>query len=147
MLEKPSFGWTKVSVSGIQIGVASYIEDVPLICLDTFISYFSNQIGNFIIEFDGEGTEFGLVEFCASLCALETVGDKIEIREIDASASAAALLFQLGNKLVRDIEKNLDDWVKWNDFESDPEHRKHMLTEKCKMLKEIIREKEKERKR
>lgn len=48
MLEKPSFGWTKVSVSGIQIGVASYIEDVPLICLDTFISYFSNQIGNFI---------------------------------------------------------------------------------------------------
>jgi len=147
MLEKPSFGWTKVSVSGIQIGVASYIEDVPLICLDTFISYFSNQIGNFIIEFDGEGTEFGLVEFCASLCALETVGDKIEIREIDASASAAALLLQLGNELVRDIEKNLDDWVKWNDFESDPEHRKHMLTEKCKMLKEIIREKEKERKR
>ena len=147
MLEKPSFGWTKVSVSGIQIGVASYIEDVPLICLDTFISYFSNQIGNFIIEFDGEGTEFGLVEFCASLCALETVGDKIEIREIDASASAAALLLQLGNELVRDIEKNLDDWVKWNDFESDPEHRKHMLTEKCKMLKEIIREKEQERKR
>ena len=147
MLEKPSFGWTKVSVSGIQIGVASYIEDVPLICLDTFISYFSNQIGNFIIEFDGEGTEFGLVEFCASLCALETVGDKIEIREIDASASAAALLLQLGNELVRDIEKNLDDWVKWNDFESDPEHRKHMLTEKCKMLKEIIRQKEKERKR
>ena len=147
MLEKPLFGWTKVSVSGIQIGVASYIEDVPLICLDTFISYFSNQIGNFIIEFDGVGTEFGLVEFCASLCVLETVGDKIEIREIDASASAAAMLLQLGNELVRDIEKNLDDWVKWDDFESDPEHRKHMLTEKCKMLKEILREKEKERKR
>ena len=110
-------------------------------------SYFSNQIGSFIIEFDGEGTEFGLVEFCDSLCVLQTESDGIAIREIDASASAAAMLLQLGNELVRDIEKNLDDWVEWNDFESDPEHRKHMLTEKCKMLKEIIREKEKERKR
>ena len=115
--------------------------------MDTFISYFSNQIRNFIIEFDGEGTEFGLVEFCDSLCVLQNESDGIAIREIDAPVSAAAMLLQLGNELVRDIEKNLDDWVEWNDFESDPEHRKHMLTEKYKMLKEIIREKEKERKR
>lgn len=147
MLKKPIHGWTQVSAFGIEIGIASYIKDVPLICLDTFISYFSNQIRNFIIEFDGEGTEFGLVEFCDSLCVLQNESDGIAIREIDASASAAAMLLQLGNELVRDIEKNLDDWVEWNDFESDPEHRKHMLTEKYKMLKEIIREKEKERKR
>lgn len=105
MLKKPIHGWTQVSAFGIEIGIASYIKDVPLICLDTFISYFSNQIRNFIIEFDGEGTEFGLVEFCDSLCVLQNESDGIAIREIDASASAAAMLLQLGNELVRDIEK------------------------------------------
>ena len=63
MLSKPGHGWTIVQIGLNSIGTASYIEDVPMDLLDTFIAYFNQKTKYlpFSFVFYAEGYHFGII--------------------------------------------------------------------------------------
>ena len=74
MLEKPWCGWTNVSIGEIKMGSASYIEDVPMNCIEAFINYFSlkSKLGlAFHLTFDAEGYSFGIMQFNDDLYSVD----------------------------------------------------------------------------
>lgn len=153
MLNKPMYGWTDVQCGTEILGSASYLTDVPMDCLDAFITYFSQEYKSlgFSIEFDAEGYSFGLVEFAGSLYEMDTATNSNipNIKEITPQMlnmgpyeRPLEMLKGLGKELASDIENHLEDWAMWNpgdeEDKTEIEKRKDILREKCEKLKSLI---------
>ena len=157
MLSKPSHGWTDVTVSGINLGPASYVDDVPNLVLDTFISWFASaergSYVSFCLEFDAEGYYFGIVEFGGDLYYISDRalghGVPIEVKGLESDRNVSILrdrLSALGLEAVRDIRENIEDWKSWNPVcEGDDkltESYKVEYLRKCDILESLITRKQ-----
>lgn len=156
MLSKPYHGWTTISVGNIILGPASYIQDVPIDCLDIFLSYFSpeNKLG-FNFSFDAEGYSFGLIEFDSYLFSANENPESgsLDLKEIRGSCFdektndlAEGILVRLANELVDDINNYMDEWVEWDldyDMMSDDnkKKRKELLKSKVEALSSVLKKK------
>ena len=152
MLGKPKHGWTNVSI-GDYSDQASYLDDVPLDCLNAFINGYSSYLP-ITISFDAEGHEFLLVvDYYTThiisnrdfIMALRTGGEEKErfiLKSYDINRD------DLAKELINDIESNLEGWVHWffadpfvDDDENSAERRKELI-EHIEKLKELIRKSE-----
>lgn len=138
MLSNPSAGWCDVKIGDFD-GVASYLEDVPLNCLDAFIQYFdrSNSINSVSIFFDEEGTEFYAVFDYYNTYIIIERNEEPELKYIDNIG-----IKQLANELIKDLERDFDAWVNWtylDDDDYDKNQRIYELRTKIDTLKELIK--------
>ena len=149
MLGRPAIGWVHVQFGNINIGPASYVMDIPTVCLDTFIGYFSGNQKKFHLELDSEGYYIGVVEFNETLYRVSNdVPSGLNITEIDGTAmgldlyaSNEEILTHMAKELISDVKEDLDEWVVWEcDDMSDEEkiNRCKMLLEKCHQLEDLI---------
>lgn len=158
MFSKPMYGWTTVSFGNIELGQASYLTDVPVDVLDTFISYLTQDyfVHGFNTTFDAEGYMFSIVEFDGSLYLIDskTDADEPNIKELKPESlglnqyeKLTNIIIHLANEFINDLENNLQDWVDWEDFEetTDEERkiRKELILTKVEILKRLIRKHEK----
>ena len=155
MLSKPSYGWADVIISGVNIGSASYVDDVPNLVLDAFTSWFSaaerGEYVGFYVEFDAEGYHFAIVEFDGGLYYISDRalghGAPIEVKELEPDRKAVILrdrLSALGMEAIRDIRENIEDWKSWNPVCEDNETAENYKSEylrKCGILEQLINRK------
>ncbi len=161
MLEKPAHGWTIVRIGENEIGAASYLDDVPLMCLDAFITYLgpANSRGQhwhflpFGLTFDAEGYHFGLAEFDDTLYVVHNasesgslVTEEVNAEELmlDRSAYAADVVRALAKECAEDISRYMEDWVMWEPAMDDdtPQeeiaHRRALLSSKVESLRLLL---------
>lgn len=150
MLGEPKFGWTHITCGTVNVGPASYIEDVPMDCLNAFIRYFTDDASAFNLCFDAEGYNIGIIEFGQSLYKVSTdVAEGLNVKEIDGSAvgldwyaSSDEILMVLAKELIHDIRAYMDTWVShWiSDDLSAREKldRRQTFIDKCMELESLI---------
>ena len=149
MLNLPaSCGWMTVSFGSVKIGSASYVQDVPVDCLDAFIQYFENSDSVFHLELDAEGYMIGVIEFDQSLYRVSTDTDcGLNAEEITGSkvgtglyASNCEILTIMAKELIEDVRNELDSCIDWEEILEGKarENRKNMLLNKCNQLEKLI---------
>lgn len=153
MLGKPQSGWTKITVGYKYLGTASYLDDVPMLCLETFLAYFTPSnikredgkvhIMNlpFSIVFDAEGYYFGITEWNDTLYYIHDHtknGDPVmdELVFEDSTNRVYDNLKLLAKECIKDIEENLEDWVRWI-----PEIEEYEDLEQIKFRRTLIKTK------
>lgn len=107
MLSKPIHGWTDVTI-GTFTDRASYINDIPVICLREMIHTYQNPSLPFCVQFDAEGWEYTVVSNWSETHVFTNKNDPEELFLIDVSCG------QLAKELIKDIESELDGWVWWD---------------------------------
>lgn len=154
MLSKPCHGWTIVQIGLNSIGTASYIEDVPMDLLDTFIAYFNQKTKYlpFSFVFDAEGSHFGIIEFNDGIYYTTTEVDAEEyiMKPINPDCIGLTwfersdkVLKKLASDIINDIKTYITEWVYWMDDEdtlgkTEAKCRKKMLLNKCDELEKLI---------
>lgn len=155
MLLKPSHGWTVVKIGNQIIGSASYLDDIPMDLLDTFLSYFhqENKYLPFSFLFDAEGYHFGILEFNDSLYTVSTDTNSEELMmkpinpvnlNLDWFSHSNEVLKVLAKEVISDIQNYISDWVYWPDSEEElskenAEIRKYNLLQKCEELSLLVK--------
>ena len=156
MLTKPNYGWTKISIAGIDLGTASYIDDIPSMIFDACISYLESNRNNiyptFSITFNGEGHLFGLFEFSDSLFAIEEKQDEHGISLANLSDSLGECSYELIRKFALEcadsVENDIEEWKKWvvgeDDYdeedisvETEQEQMKETYLDKTKQIRQL----------
>lgn len=107
MLSKPEHGWTDITI-GTFTERASYLDDIPVICLKAMIVAYQNPSIPFCVNFDAEGWEYTVVSNWHETHVFTNKNDPEELFLFNVSCS------QLANELVKDIEDDLDGWVMWD---------------------------------
>ena len=134
MLSKPRFGWTNVTIGNFD-GRASYLIDVPMDCLISFINSLKYGIPASVF-FDEEGTTFTLVTELYNNTYIISERENTELLTIDKS------FLDLAKELIKDIEDNLDNWVLWQDYyeesEEDLDKRRSLMNCRLEKLKELV---------
>ena len=132
MLSIPKSGWTNVSIAGIEIGPASYIDDVPVMCLQEMIRAISQRL-DFCVTFDAEGWEF------------KVIADDFTAYVILCDSETSLKTFNIGKKelareLLHDIGDHLDDWKCWlfADDVNERDQYKEQLTDLVKDLEVVL---------
>jgi hypothetical protein len=106
MLSKPRYGWTNVTIGDFSER-ASYLTDVPIQCLQSFVSMLKYKLP-FAVNFDAEGWEYVVVitdfeaHILSNKCDNGHFYKWIDIRKED-----------LAKELISDIENHFDCWVDW----------------------------------
>lgn len=122
MLSKPSAGWTTITIHNIDIGSASYLDDVPDIILEAFIQCLNdmatkpNLPTHLSLTFDAEGHEFGCIIWNRTLYIINNDSDEapyLNITEVEVD-NLDRFIVSLAREAYTDIHDNLDDWCKWN---------------------------------
>ena len=101
MISNPKAGWCTFKLDNFT-GSASYITDVPVDLLQTFINY--EQTGSGVCSFDEEGSTF---IFVIENCNTEYIISKrksTEVFQFDKDVS------DLEREVIKDVESNLDAW-------------------------------------
>lgn len=121
-------------------GKGSYLTDIPLECLNSFINALKYSIPASVC-FDEEGSGFILVaDFNGVYIISER--EKTELIKIDI------LFLDLVNEVIKDIEDNFNDWVLWIDcYEEDSlknnealKARKNNMKNKINILKSMLKQ-------
>lgn len=138
MLSNPDAGWCNVKIGDFE-GEASYLTDIPFVCLNSFIQYLTkgNNINSISMYFDEEGTEFFLVcDYYITYIIIE----RDETPELKYYNNIG--IKQLANELIKDLERDFDSWVKWDCCgEEEPEEgRSDELKLKIEELKKLVKE-------
>ena len=143
MLSKPEHGWTNVSIGDFKYS-ASYITDVPVICLKAFINGYPSSLP-ITIRFDAEGYEYLLiVDYYATHIITDKDAGIIENQDYSL-ISFAINPYDLAKELINDIESNLEGWVQWDLFMDDgvnSTERREELTHLVEELKTLIEKSE-----
>ena len=134
MLSKPRYGWTNVTIGEFQ-GRASYLTDVPMDCLISFINSFKYGIPASVF-FDEEGSTFTLVTESYNNTYIISEREDTELININKR------FLDLAKELIKDIEDNLEDWVFWEDYYDDSEDtlnkRRKLINDRLEKLKELV---------
>lgn len=102
MISNPEYGWCTFKLRTF-IGNPSYLTNVPLDLLNTFIDCYKNGMG--MAWFDEEGSEFTLVINPYSIFIIE----EREKNPVLHNFSEMRVEF-LAKELISDIENDLDGW-------------------------------------
>ena len=130
MLSKPIHGWSTITVGNYKKS-GSYLTDIPMDCLNAFISSLKYNIPA-AIYFDEEGTEFNLVSFHDDTYIIEEK-DEPKLIKVDISFN------KLAEELIDDIESNIGEWINWMDYSPiDEESREKELSYKINELKKLL---------
>ena len=122
MLSKPSAGWTTITIHNMDIGSASYLDDVPDIILDAFIQCLNdmatkpNLPTHLSLTFDAEGYEFGCIIWNETLYITNNASNEapyLNMTEVKVD-DLDKFLVSLAKEVYTDIHDNLNDWCKWN---------------------------------
>ncbi|MBQ3421517.1 MAG: hypothetical protein IJH34_07570, partial [Romboutsia sp.] len=109
MLSIPKYGWTNVTIEEFE-GVASYLTDVPIDCLISFINALENNDIPASIFFDEEGSYFTVVSRMYETYIIVEREEQPELITINKST------ISLAKELIYDIESNLEEWVLWFNY-------------------------------
>lgn len=133
MLSKPSCGWTRISLGDFE-DQASYLTDVPLDTLDSFISYFRDykRVGIFC---DAEGCDYIIVpDFCETYIIHNA--DESKLFVVDRN------IYDIAREVIEDIERDIDGWAWWDVYDEEdteePLKRKNAIEEKLAQLKLLL---------
>lgn len=134
MISNPKNGWCDFKLGNFT-GGPSYLADVPVILLDAFIDYQEKGVG--MAWFDEEGTEFTLVINPYSIFVIEE-RDTTPVLHSFPSESPEVL----AEKLISDIESNLQSWVEFlpGDDQDDIKLHEATIKEKIETLKKLLKE-------
>ena len=127
MLEKPSGGWTRVSIGGFS-SRASYLTDVPYDMLNAFTRFFSENRPQ-TVYFDGEGLDFYITFSWDIIFMLDGRGDTNYLCHQDE-----VKIDDVVREVISDLEEHLDDWKAWSEFYDTADKLEPMLLE----LKELV---------
>ena len=134
MISNPEYGWCDFKLGTFE-GSPSYLTDVPVDLLDTFIGYYTEGQG--MAWFDEEGTEFTLVMTPYSLFIIE------EKRETVLYDFSEMNVEKLAKELINDIEKDITGWsvefVISDDYEEIKLHRE-TIRQRIAKLKKLLKE-------
>lgn len=140
MLANLGYGWAKFTL-GEFIGEPSYLTDVPINLLDSFIEYLTSRKS--ITYFDEEGTEFELIFSFDNLYIISISYD--DVYKLYQTNINNTTIKNLTTELINDIESDIDGWIAWNPgmhniIKNSTEYitRKLKLQSKCKQLKKLI---------
>ena len=130
MISNPEYGWCDFDLKSFH-GSPSYLTDVPVDLLNTFIQYHSTGTG--IAWFDEEGTELTLVITPYSLFIIEEKDEPVlhDFSEMNID--------NLEKELIEDIEKDLIGWAEFittGDIDEVIMHRDE-IRNKIAMLKKL----------
>lgn len=130
-LSKPSRGWTTLQINNFKCN-ASYIQDVPGDILDAAIASLTKSIP-FSLYVEGEGID-------TLICATEYTTRIFKEGEEFIFCSLRVSSKELIEKLVNDLEANIDDWVNWFDIFvwTDFVERKKNLKDKIGLVKDLL---------
>ena len=160
MLNKPLYGWSKITVNNKTLGSASYLDWLPGIVLEPCIRYLECAIRDlrrwdhspggygFNITFDGEEVgHFGIVEIGDDFYTYDTLGNKdpyIQLYEIDLKQfgwQGYKFVQSLLSETIDDIEKYFEEWVIWDAFdEEDAKRNRRELAALLKKAKRVLDE-------
>lgn len=133
MLSKPEYGWCDISICDWK-DRASYLTDPHLDLLDAFIGLFKSRKSQ-VVDCDAEGWEYKIVI------------DFFEVHIIESKEGYKYYSFDIGagylaSELIKDIEKNIEEWSKWDycgDSEEDYLSAKKRLKYKINLLKKFLK--------
>lgn len=135
MLSKPRFGWCLVSISTWK-DRGSYLDDIPLklllACQTVLLEH-----RPFAVLFDAEGYEY-TIEFRPEEVEITTytIEDEIITRVFDIP------VYYLASELIRDIRRDLEDWVFWPPYSESPgfdaDARRTQLLNLCDIVEELL---------
>lgn len=133
MFSKPANGWTNLKLGELSLR-ASYLTDIPMDCLDSFIFALQNHLPA-IIFFDAEGWDFHLASsYYRTYIVLDL--DEVETFVIDKNIK------EITQDLINNIELYFKEWVDWECWddkdEEELEKRRKVLKEKVNILKLLI---------
>ena len=127
MISNPKNGWCNFKLGDFE-GTPSYITDVPIDLLDTFIDYYTRGYG--LAYFDEEGSEFTLLLTWYGVYIIE------EKDNVKSHVFYDLNISDLAKEVIADIETNLDGWC--NDFMY-YSFSKEDLNERLEKLKNMIK--------
>lgn len=138
MISNPKYGWCDFMLSNkkdnLFVGTPSYLTNVPVDLLQTFLDYKTKGKG--MAWFDEEGTEFTLVLNPSSMFI---IAENEHTELIDFSK---VKIDDLIKELIQDIESDLVGWSMfdcdcWHDEEEIKVNREHIRNLICQ-LKEYV---------
>lgn len=135
MLSKPRFGWCRIAISS-WMERGSYVDDVPmnllLACQIVLMEHHS-----YGVLFDADGYEY-TIEFRPEEVEITTCTkeDEITTRVFDIP------VYYLASELIRDIRRDLEDWVYWPYWSDSPgfdaEARRTQLLNTCDIVEKLL---------
>lgn len=131
-LGKPRAGWAPIIIAREYFASASYLDDVPNMCLDACIQYLSpDNTLPFGITFDGEGFSFGIIEIAQSVYSFTnaTMTGAIEFTDLTVNCLPKEFVKKLATQLCEDILECIDDWAAFAVFEDQKENYEKAVTE------------------
>lgn len=149
MFQKPANGWVSVIINNKPLGTASYLDDVPMMTLDAFMSYFYNRINhtsdnNFAITFDAEGYNFGILLLCDTLYYFHTdTADGLPAMEILEDGLPCEFMPKLAQYVIHDLTRDNLAWSKWNpeiETNQDANAYKTEMTQKIAQLNDLLKQ-------
>ena len=136
MFEKPRNGWTEILIGDFE-GLGSYIQDIPVECMQAFIDGLRNHTP-VTLHFDEEGSAFTAV--------IDGESTKITAEGFYGPEEYTYPLSvrTLAEEVLRDMEEYFIDWVEWPEeyayFEDDEQAQKLAFFEERKALLEELLE-------
>lgn len=143
MLEKPYAGWTNIKIKNWS-DRASYLSDIHLDLLGALVdSYVTSSYRPACVHYDAEGWEGIIVidDYFTYIILDDT-------EENDKKFKSKVITFEidkddLAKELIKDIEKNLEEWSLWNvdlydNKLSQQEENKKIIQNLLNKLKNII---------
>ena len=135
MFDKPRNGWTEILIGDFE-GLGSYIQDIPVECMQAFINGLRNDTP-VTLHFDEEGSAFTAV--IDSENTKITADGAYGVEEYTYPLSVKALAAEV----LQDMETYFIDWVEWPEeyayFEDDEQAEKLTFFEERKaMLEELL---------
>lgn len=137
VLSVPHAGWSHFTLGPFN-GACSYLTDVPCDVLDAILYYHRHPITS--ISFDEEGSEFH-VTITPYRTFIVSEREDVETTVIDIDAN---LLLE---KMLADIENNLEDWIRFNCMSNEREEylqERDSILERLAEIYKIKQEKEKQ---
>jgi len=133
MLSKPIAGWVNITV-GEQVVCASYLTDVPLDLLESFITTLSYYGRPTVVSFDEEGSyAYLILDYNNALMVVS--------RDINTVSQEPQCMVALALELISDIREYIDEWTIWNPARDDtpPKGRKEILLARCAKIERLLK--------
>jgi hypothetical protein len=135
MFSKPEYGWTDVTVGDFTCR-ASYLEDIPVMCMKAFTNALSPYPTPACMLFDAEGWYFYIVSSFNQTFVIEEIeNDSIADRRL---RKYNVKLTDIAQEVINDIEQYFEEWINWECWkplsEDEYNERKTLLT---KMLEDL----------
>lgn len=134
MLSRPECGWTDIKLGCFE-GRGSYLTDIPLELLNSFISSLIYNIPASIF-FDEEGSEFILVSYYDKTYIILDRDKKTNLINIEID------FFDLIHEVIYDIESNIFEWVNWYSYKNSSKEelleRELLIVSKINELKRLL---------